>query len=186
MICIPRLLAAALTGAAVVLPALPVSAQWVASGRWGSEDRWRYVTPGSWQVLRSDHEAHPVSIHAEGENHLGRIAIWCRPDSGESMLQFDAYRGDALHQPLAVSATASPPADRVTLVIGEQRFERALQYDPAQRVWTARDMLDEAFLQAFAWGSRMQMLNAQGAEITSFRLNGSGAAVSALNAACQE
>ncbi|MCL4675131.1 MAG: hypothetical protein KJZ59_03680 [Pararhodobacter sp.] len=165
------------------LSALPAAAQWIASGRWGTETNWRYVVPGTWLVQRNDDAARPVSIHAEGDNHVGRIEFWCDPQSGASGLRFGAYRGDALRQPAVPEPVK--PSETVALVIDGQRFERLFEYDAAARTWTASDALDAGFLDAFSWGSRMDLVNAAGEAITGYRMNGSSAAREALRRACQ-
>ena len=183
MLRLPPSLVFALGAMAVCLSATPAAAQWIASGRWGTEARWRYIVPGTWMVQRQDSPTRPVSIHAEGANHVGRIALWCDPTSQTSALRFDAYRGSALRQPAVTeAATITEP---VTFLFDGQSFERSLTYDAAQRLWTATDVLDADFLNAFSWGARLQLLNAAGDEITTYRLNGSSNARESLRQTCQ-
>lgn len=167
--------------AALMMSPLPASAQWIASGRWGTEGNWRYVVPGTWMVLRSDNVTRPVSIHAEGANHVGRIALWCDPEARTSEMRFDAYHGEALHQPI----TGDTAPERVTFEIDGQSFERSFSYNAMQRFWVARDVLDAPFLDAFSWGNQLQLRNAAGDEITRYRLNGSSQAREALRRTCQ-
>lgn len=166
---------------AVLATALPASAQWIASGRWGTETNWRYITPGTWMVLRSDNPTQPTSIHAEGANHVGRIALWCDPQTQASNLRFDAYRGTALVQTLGALVTEEP----VIFDIDGQAFERRFSYNAAQRAWVASEVLDAPFLDAFSWGAQLRLRNAAGDEITSYRLNGSSAAREALRQTCR-
>lgn len=173
----PRRLATLSALAVLIVSSMPASAQWIASGRWGTEANWQYVVPGTWLILRSDNAAQPVSIHAEGANHVGRIALWCDPQTQTSTLRFDAYRGLALNP--------APTPEPVTFEIDGQNFERTFLYDPAQSVWVADGALDATFLDAFSWGSRLQLRNAAGEEITSYRLNGSSRAREALRQTCQ-
>ena len=162
---------------------LPAHAQWIASGRWGTETNWRYIVPGTWMVLRQDNTNQPVSIHAEGANHVGRIELWCDPETQASALRFDAYRGAALRQPAA--STAETVTEPVIFDIDGQTFEHQFTYDPTHRLWTASGVLDAPFLNAFSWGTRLQLRNSAGDEITSYRLNGSSQAREALRRTCQ-
>lgn len=142
---------------------LPASAQWIASGRWGTQDcwgtqdSWRYVTPGTWMVLRGASPSAPVTISAEGNNHVGRIALWCDPETGTSALRFDTYFGDALRRPSAFDTQRA--METVTFLIDGQRFDRAFDSDSETRTWSARDVLDPAFLNAFSEGTRLELQN---------------------------
>ncbi len=182
-----RPLAPALAVIALCLSITPAAAQWIASGRWGSESNWRYIVPGTWMVQRHDNPAQPVSIHAEGANHVGRIALWCDPTAQTSALRFDAYRGSALRQPAATPDTteAATITEPVIFEIDGQAFQRSLTYDATQRLWTATDVLDAAFLDAFSWGTRLNLRNAAGEDITGYLLSGSSSAREALRRACQ-
>ncbi|MCB1405505.1 MAG: hypothetical protein KDK01_04395 [Rhodobacteraceae bacterium] len=180
---LPKRLVALAAAIGCSLSALPAAAQWIASGRWGTETNWRYVVPGTWLIQRSDDPAQPVSIHAEGDNHVGRIELWCNPETRGSALRFGAYRGDALHQPAAFEQEKT--SETVAFVIDGTRFERLFEYDAAARIWTATDVLDADFLNAFSWASRMDLVNAAGEPITGYRMNGSSAAREALRRSCQ-
>jgi len=134
-------------------------------------------------VLRNDSTTAPVTIHAEGDNHVGRLEMWCNPETGQSHLRFDSYRGDALHQPGANDGARVQ--DPVVFVINGQRFERVFDYDTHLRVWTAEGTLDAAFLNAFSWSSRMELETPEGERITGYSMNNSGGARSALRQTCQ-
>lgn len=167
---------------AFCLTSLPAAAQWVAPGRWGTADTWRIVVPGTWLVLRSERPTEPVSIHAEGDNNVGRIEMWCDPVAESSAMRLTAYYGNALRYPVA--RKAGDPAEPVVFIIDSQRFDRAVTYDFAGRQWLAQDMLDAPFLDAFAWGTRMELRNAADELVVSYRLNGSSAAREALRSVC--
>lgn len=152
---------------------LPAAAQWVAVGRWGSEANFRYVAPGTWMVLN---DAGTTTITAEGDNHSGRIEVWCNAEAPAGRLRFSGYYGEALTR---------ADSEAVRLVIDGQSFERRLAYQPLAREWLATGVLDSALLDAFAWGSRLELLNAAGERVTAYALNGSGAAREALRRGCR-
>ena len=154
------------------LTALPAQAQWQGVGRWGSEQSFRFVAPGTWMVLQS---GQTTQITAEGDNHSGRIELWCSPDAPAGHLRLSLYYGDAL------GLSENEP---VRLSIDGQNFERTLRYRPADRDWVAADVLDDEMLDAFAWGQRLELVNAAGARITAYALNGSGPARAALRRTC--
>lgn len=151
---------------------LPALAQWQGVGRWGSEQSFRFVAPGTWMVLQ---QGDSVQITAEGDNHSGRIELRCTRDAPAGQLRLSRYYGDGL------GLSDSEP---VRFAIDGQSFERTLRYRPADRDWVASDVLDTALLNAFAWGTRLELLNAAGERITAYRLNGSGAARAALQRTC--
>jgi hypothetical protein len=164
---------------ALLATAAPAAAQWVAVGRWGTEGNFRYVAPGTWMVLQRDGG---VEVTAEGDNHQGRIEMLCGTDLPEGQMRFSGYFGDALEE--SVMAPAGAGQQPVSLVVDGQSFERMFHYRAEARDWVAEDALDASLLDAFAWGSRFEILNAAGERVTAYSLNGSGAARSALRRAC--
>lgn len=170
---------AALALLALGLSAPPAAAQWLAVGRWGTEGDFRFVAPGNWMVLRNDPG---VEITAEGDNHQGRIELTCDPESPRGTLRFSLYFGDALDE--SALADVEPRRQTVTFVIDGQRFDRIFDYRPLDRDWVASDVLDSDLLDAFAWGSRLELLNKEGERITAYALNGSGAAREAVRRGC--
>lgn len=178
-----RLVLAVLTFSAAALTLQAASAQWIAAGRWGTEARWRYVVPGTWLVLRPEAGVRDtVSIHAEAENHDGRLALWCRRDVPGGGLVFERYFGDLLQRP--DGAAQDVTSQSAALVVDDRAFDIALEYHPVERQWTALNVLEGGFLDAFGWGSRMDLVNASGETVAQFRLNGSGGARSALRQGC--
>ncbi|HPD94053.1 MAG: hypothetical protein H6900_16140 [Rhodobacter sp.] len=165
-----------LTTLAAGLGGLPAAAQWVAVGRWGEPDNFRFVAPGTWMVWTAGRDA--VEVSAEGDNHDGRLTFWCRPDAPEGGIRFSQYFGDAL--PPGPEGKDQP----VVLVVDGQRFERVLAYEPAGRQWQVSGGLEQDFLEAFGWGTRMEVQTPSGTLVTRLGLNGSGTARSALRRAC--
>lgn len=163
-----------LVAATLLVSALPAAAQWVAVGRWGTPEAFRYVAPGSWMVLAGA-AAGTVEISAEGDNHVGRLVLRCDPRAPAGEAVFSQYYGDAL------ALEAETP---VELRIDGQGFARAFRYDPAARLWRAPGPLDAAFLDAFAQGRRMELVTGAGTLVTRYRLSGSGAARAALQRSC--
>ena len=151
---------------------LPALAQWQGVGRWGSEQSFRFVAPGTWLVLQ---QGDSVQITAEGDNHAGRIELSCSRDAPGGQLRLSRYYGDALEL---------SDHELVRFAIDGQSFERSLRYRPADRDWVASDVLDAALLNAFAWGTRLELLNAANERITAYALNGSGTARAALQRTC--
>ncbi|MFN4101392.1 MAG: hypothetical protein ACK4GT_16620 [Pararhodobacter sp.] len=166
--------------AALVLAAtsLPAPAQWIAVGRWGSEREFRHVPPGTWMVRD---EGDSIAISAEGDHHQGRLEFWCSAGDPAGRLRFSGYRGDGLPVPFADGGPVSHP---VQFVIGAQHFDRVFDYRPAERDWLGPALLDPDFLEVFAAGQRMDLLDAGGERITSFRLAGSRAARVAVQQSC--
>lgn len=151
---------------------LPAQAQWIAAGRWGTAESFRYVPPGTWMVLT---EGATASASAEGEHHQGRIELQCGPGVPAGRLSLSAYRGGAL------TGAGSQP---VRLVIDGEPFDRVLHYRPEQRDWRDEGGLEPGFLDALGSGARLEVLNAAGQRVTALRLNGSGAARATLRRVC--
>ena len=164
---------------ALALSAPPAAAQWLAVGRWGREGDFRYVPPGHWMVRQQDGR---VEITAEGDNHQGRIELTCGPETPAGTLRFSLYFGDALDD--SALAEAEPRRQTVTFAIDGQRFDRVFEYRARDRDWVAAEVLETPLLDAFAWGTRLELLNKEGERITAYALNGSGAARSAVRRAC--
>ncbi|MCB1394829.1 MAG: hypothetical protein H6898_16880 [Rhodobacter sp.] len=164
--------------ALMLVTALPAQAQWLAVGRWGTDGSWRYVQPGTWMVLQ-ENGGEAVSVSAEAENHDGRLEFWCRREAAEGGLVFDFYFGDALNRP-----EAEKEPQIATLQIDGQTFDTALSYDPEARNWHDSGALRRELLDAFSWGSSLELVNAAGDTISRFRLNNSGSARSALRNTC--
>lgn len=170
---------AALALLALGVSAPPAAAQWLAVGRWGTEDNFRFVPPGTWMVLQEDGG---VEITAEGDNNQGRIELTCSADAPAGTLRFSLYFGDALDE--SALAPVEPRRQIVTLAIDGQRFERVFDYRPLDRDWVAEEVLETPLLDAFAWGTRLELLNKEGERITAYALTGSGAARQAVRRAC--
>lgn len=160
--------------------ALPAAAQWVAVGRWGSESNFRFVAPGTWMALDTGPSGFEIS--AEGDNHVGRLTFWCRPDMQGGGLLLTQYNGPDLRQ------TPRDPAlvesETVTFLFGDRRFDLDLDLIAWERTWTAQDVLTREFLEAFGRANRLELRNASDVSVTSFRMNGSSAALSALRRRC--
>ncbi len=171
-----RLLAASIA-AAVALPGMPAAAQWVAVGRWGDPGDFRYVVPGTWMVQAGSNGA--AEISAEGDNHVGRITLWCRRDPAENGVRFSHYFGDDLHHP-AEERVIEP----VTFVVDGQSFAGEFEFLPQDRLWVETGGLDSALLDAFAWGTQLELRNEAGDLVTRYWLNNSGGARAALRRAC--
>ena len=170
-----RLVALAL----IPLSALPAQAQWTAVGRWGSENAFRYVQPGTWMARVEDTR---VEVSAEGDNHQGRLTFRCEQSRPEGRMVFELYRGGGLRDSLY--SRTQPARETVRLVIDGQSFGGEMEYRPNDRVWVTTDLLTPGFLDAFAWGARMEMLNAYGERVTAFGLNGTGAAREVMRRVC--
>lgn len=163
--------------ALVVATALPAQAQWLAAGRWGTDANWRYVQPGTWMVLEQGSDA--VSVTAEAENHDGRLAFSCRREAVGGDLTFDLYFGDALPRPMVATGPQS-----AMLRIDGRDFGTDLAYDPVTRSWHGAAVVGADLLDAFGWGSSLDLVNATGDTISRFRLNNSGGARAALRRVC--
>jgi len=169
----------ALAGVLFAAMAAPAQAQWLAVGRWGTDANWRYVQPGTWMVLEEGSDA--VSVTAEAENHDGRLAFSCRREATGTGgdLTFDLYFGDALPRP-----TVSTGPQTTTLRIDGREFGTDLAYDPVTRSWHGAAVLQTEILDAFGWGSSLDLVNTAGDTVSRFRLNNSGGARSALRRVC--
>lgn len=176
----PRMFAPILAMLAVWGNALPVSAQWVAVGRWGSESSFRFVAPGTWMALDTGPSGFEIS--AEGDNHVGRLTFWCRPDMQGGGLLLTQYLGPNLRQTLRDPGLVE--SETVTFIVGERRFDFALDLIEWERTWSAQDVLTRKFLDAFARANRLELRNAGEDIVTSFRMNGSSAALSAMRRRC--
>lgn len=160
--------------------ATPADAQWVAVGRWAQGDGFRFVAPGTWMVLA---EGERVTISAEGDNHVGRLDLWCRADAPAGGLRFSGYYGEGLqrtHGPLPW-----PSGEAVVLMVDGRRFERVLRYDPLGRDWSAEAAIDPALLDALSNGSALELRGSDGGLVTRLGLSGSGAAREALRRVCR-
>ncbi|WP_334193191.1 hypothetical protein [Pararhodobacter sp.] len=167
--------------ALVVLGAstLPVTAQWLAVGRWGSEGNFRYVRPGTWMVQQQEGG---VSITAEGDHHEIRIELSCDAGTPARQLRLSGYRGDALDE--SALAQQEPRQQALTLALDGRAFELMVDYRPVTHDWLAVEAPGSDFLDAFAQGSRLEILNKQGVRVAAVGLNGSGAARAAVRRAC--
>lgn len=169
------------TALSVAMLALPATAQWVGSGRWGSDGRFRHITPGTWMVLRPQGAQSQALVSAEGMNHDGRMMINCAQGDEQAMMVFDQYFGNALSRPVEARDVT---AQIVSFVIDGQGFESHVAYDIAHRHWSGPIPNDPQFLETFGWGSRMELRNSSGDVISQFRLNNSGGARGALRQYC--
>jgi hypothetical protein len=175
-----RMFAAFLAVLGLLGSALPAFAQWVAVGRWGNESNFRFVAPGTWMTLDTGFSGFEIS--AEGDNHVGRLTFWCRPDMQGGGLLLTQYLGPNLRQTLRDPAQVE--SETVTFVLGERRFDFALDLIEWERSWTANDILTREFLDAFGRANRLELRNADDEVVTGFRMNGSSAALSALRRRC--
>ncbi|WP_417627591.1 hypothetical protein [Pararhodobacter aggregans] len=171
--------AAALALVVLGLSTLPVPAQWLAVGRWGSEGNFRYVRPGTWMV---EQQAGGVSISAEGDHHEARIELSCDAGSPARRLRLSGYRGDALDE--SALAQQEPRQQALSLVLDGRAFELMVDYRPATHDWLAVEAPGPEFLDALAMGSRLEILNTQGVRVAAVGLSGSGAAREAVRRAC--
>ena len=165
-----------LTTLVSVLAGFPAAAQWVAVGRWGEPEDFRFVAPGHWMVWSPARDT--VEVSAEGDNHDGRLTFWCRQDASDGGIRFSHYFGDTL------APAGGEAAQTVALVVDGQRFERRMTYDPAGRLWQTAGGLGQDFLDAFSWGTRLEVQTDTGALVTRLGLNGSGTARGALRRTC--
>ncbi|GAB4273613.1 MAG: hypothetical protein Kow0013_27570 [Pararhodobacter sp.] len=153
-------------------------AQWIAVGRWGSEDNFRSVVPGTWMVLQRDDW---VEISAEADNHDGRLTFQCSADNPGGSLRFERYFGSTLPRPIA----PDDPHVSVALVIDGERFEQIVSYSPGERSWAATGTLASPLMDAFSFGSRMELVTGSEETVARFRLNGSGTARAAIRRICR-
>ena len=160
-----------------VLASVPAAAQWVAVGRWGDPDNFRYVPPGTWMTWAAG--ADSAEISAEGDNHVGRITLWCRRAPAEGGVRFSHYFGDDLRHPPQEGVV-----EPVTLVIDGHSIAGQFEFLPQDRIWVEAGGLDSALLDAFAWGTQLELRNEAGQVVTRYRLNNSGAARQALRSRC--
>lgn len=150
---------------------LPAQAQWIAAGRWGDQNGFRYVQPGTWMVLT---QGSAVEMSAEAENHQGRLTFSCDAGQPQGRMVFDLYRGRGLYA--SMYSRAQPGIESIYMVIDGQSYAGEVEYRPNDRHWVATGILTPQFLDALAMGIRMEMLNAAAEPVTSFRLTGTGAA----------
>ena len=177
-----RHLIAGLSALSVTLAALPGAAQWVGSGRWDTGNgRFRHVTPGTWMVLPPRAGQTGVSIHAEGLNRDGRLAISCTTDGARPRMVFDQYFGTNLHRPVDARDVS---AEQVTLVIDGRSFDGVLAYDIGPRTWSGEAPWDPGFWDAFGWGNQLDLVNSAGTVVSHFRLRNSDAARGAVRQYC--
>lgn len=154
--------------------AAPAPAQWLAVGRWGSEQNFRYVPPGTWMALTTDTGA---EISAEGDNHVTRLTLAC--ERGETAAQVELSRYFGYDIPREEGAQA-----RFLLVIEDIRMQLDFVWSEAAQAWVSLDAFDSDTLALFGWANRLHLLGADEADLATYRMNGSTAALGTLRRAC--
>lgn len=164
--------------ALLALPAPPALAQWIAVGRWGSEQSFRFVPPGTWMVLEEDGR---TSISAEGEYHDGRLTLSCTAEPGSAVLVFSHYHGAALNE--AEVRLSGIPRVAATLAVEDRAFVLHLDQSLIAREWSATLPTPE-ILDAMAGGRWMELRLASGERVTRIGLGRAAAAREAVRQGC--
>lgn len=153
---------------------LPALAQWVAVGRWGTEQSFRFVPPGTWMVLS---DASGAEISAEGDNHVTRLTLACQPGDTAARVEVSRYFGYDLPREEGAQT-------RFLLVLDDHRMELDFTWSEERQAWVSQGALDADTLAVFGWANRLSLLNGAEAQIAQYRMNGSTAARDALRRAC--
>ena len=157
---------------------VPALAQWIAVGRWGTEQSFRYVPPGTWMV---EQDSNRTLISAEGDHHDGRLTLTCPDGPGAIRLSFSHYYGAAMN--LAAIHLAGMTRVPATLAVGDQAFVVHLDQSPDAREWSATLTTPEV-LDALGQGRQLDLRTMDGQAVTRFGLARASAAREALRRGC--
>ena len=158
--------------------AAPAAAQWIAVGRWGTEQSFRFVPPGTWMV---EQDSTHTSISAEGDHHDGRLTLTCPDAAGRVHLSFSHYYGTAMS--LAAVRLAGMTRVPATLAVGDQAFVLHLDQSADAREWSVTLTTPEV-LDALGQGRHLELRTMDGQRVTRFGLARASAAREALHRAC--
>lgn len=164
--------------AALLAMPLPAAAQWIAVGRWGTEQSFRFVPPGTWMV---EQDSRRTLISAEGDHHDGRLTLTCPEGPGTIRLSFSHYYGTAMN--LAAVHMAGMTRVPATLAVGDQSFVVHLDQSPDAREWNATLTTPEV-LDAIGQGRHLDLRTMDGQRVTRFGLARASAAREALRQGC--
>lgn len=175
---LPRSRSLALLLALLVAVPVPALGQWIAVGRWGSEQSFRFVPPGTWMVEEGTTR---TRVSAEGNHHDGRLTITCTADPGAAHLVFSHYHGTALN--MAAVRLSGLPRVATTLAVDEHSFVLHLDASPSEREWTTT-LTSPEMLDAMAGGRQMELRTMDGQRVTRIGLSRASAAREALRQGC--
>lgn len=160
--------------AALLALPTPAPAQWLAVGRWGSEQNFRYVAPGTWMVLNTDSSA---EASADGDNHVTRLTLSCRRGDSAARVELSRYFGYALPR-----STAEPTS--FLLVLDDIRIELDAVWSEGAQGWVAETALDSDALSLFRGARALNVLGPDQSTLATYRMNGSTAMREALQRRC--
>lgn len=152
----------------------PATAQWIAVGRWGSDQSFRFVAPGTWMVLSTNAG---VEASVEGDNHVTRLTLACQPGDSAARVVVSRYFGYDL--PREDGARAN-----FLLALDDHRIDLTVVWSDAADGWVAEGALDTDTLSRFSWANRLRLLDAGETELATYRMNGTSAAREALRRRC--